>query len=564
MNEKILIIEDEQDLRDIYSSILAGEGYDVLTEENFNNALRRLDDNRIDLIFTDIMLGGKTGVDLLREVKERALTCPVVMITGVATVETAAEAVRLGAYDYIPKPLAPDTLIRVASMALRFKMLNDSYETSRKNLKAIFRSLKDAIITVDENLNIIEINNAAEGFCGSRENAIGIPVESRLTHCSSELINVLRATVREKQSMDIGYVECKSVDETTKIVNVTTYPLITDSNRVSGAVMVLRDETRLVDLERDLKERRQFHNIIGKSEKIQEIYFLIEELSGVESTVLITGESGTGKELVAEALHYAGERRTKPLIKVNCAALSEQLLESELFGHVRGAFTGAISDKPGKFELADGGTLLLDEIGDISPAIQVKLLRVLQSKEFERVGGTTSIKVDVRVVAATNRDIADMVKRGNFREDLYYRLSVIEIHIPSLRDRIEDVPLLTEHFLGTLSKKLHKELKSITEDVMKMFIEYSWPGNIRELLHTMEHAAVLTRDPVISVDDLSSKFIRLFEKESQKQAATPSKEKLDIIDALDKSKWKKAKAARLLGISRTTLYQKIRDYNIYK
>ncbi len=564
MSNKILVVEDEKDLRVLYSSIFGDEGYIVSTAQDFESAIKILDEEYFDVVFTDIMLGGRTGIEILHEIKRRELSCPVVMITGVPTVETAAEAVRLGAYDYIPKPPAAETLIRVASMALRFKKLNDRYKRSQKNLEAIFRSVKDSIITVDENLNIIEMNNAAEGLCGPKENAVGKPVESRLSHCCDELIKVLRSTVKEKQSMEIGCVECKSADETRHMVNVTTYPLITDFNKVSGAVMFLRDDTRLIDLERDLKERRKFHNIIGKSEKMQEIYFLVEELSGVESTVLITGESGTGKELVAEALHYTGERSKKPLIKVNCAALSEQLLESELFGHVKGAFTGAVRDKPGKFELADGGTLLLDEIGEVTLAVQAKLLRVLQSKEFERVGGTTPIKVDVRVVAATNRAIADMVKQGKFREDLYYRLSVIEIHIPALRERIEDIPLLTEYFLGTLSKKIRKELKSVTQDVLKMFMEYSWPGNIRELQHTMEHAAVLTRDSIISVDDLSSKFKNLFKDDSQKQSDTSSAERHQIIEALEKSGWKKAGAARLLGIGRTTLYQKIRDYNITK
>ncbi len=564
MAEKILLIEDEEELRNAYSCVLRDEGYEVLTAQDFDGAMSRLDEVNFDLVITDIMLGGRTGIDILHEIKAKGLSSPVVMITGVPTVETAAEAVRLGAFDYIPKPVHPETLVRVASMALRFKKLNYRYELSRKNLEAIFRSVKEAIITVDEYLNIIEMNIAAEELCGPKENAVGNPVESRLAHCCDELINVFRTTVQEKQSMDIGYVECTSVDKSRKIVHVSTYPLVADPNSISGAVMVLRDDTRLIDLERDLKERRKFHGIIGKSEKMQEIYFLIGELSGVESTVLITGESGTGKELVAEALHYAGERSTKPLIKVNCAALSEQLLESELFGHVKGAFTGAVRDKPGKFELADGGTLLLDEIGEITPAVQVKLLRVLQSKEFERVGGTTPIKVDVRVVAATNRDITDMVNRGKFREDLYYRLSVIEIHIPPLRDRLDDVPILTDYFLGSLSKKIHKELKSVTRDVLKMFMAYSWPGNIRELQHTMEHAAVLTRDPIISVDDLSSKFKKLFEMDSQKHTDTSSTERFLIIEALEKSGWKKAKAARLLSIGRTTLYQKIREYNISK
>ncbi len=278
----------------------------------------------------------------------------------------------------------------------------------------------------------------------------------------------------------------------------------------------------------------------------------------------ITGESGTGKELAAEALHFTGGRSSGPLIKVNCSALSEQLLESELFGHVKGAFTGAIKDKPGRFEMADSGTIFLDEIGDISPTIQVKLLRVLQNMEFERVGGTTTIKTDVRIVAATNRDIEYMVSQREFREDLFYRLSVIELPLPPLRERTEDIPLLTDYILDKLSQKFNKKLKSVTRDVMMMFMEYHWPGNIRELQHTLEHAAVLTRDPVISLDDLSPKFIALTENSGRSQLVSNSVGRLEVIDALNKSGWKKAKAARLLGVSRTTLYQKIIDLNIRK
>jgi len=560
MNEKILIIEDEKDLRDMYSSILVNEGYDVLTEENFKNALKRLDNNRIDLIFTDIMLGGKTGVDVLREVKERALTCPVVMITGVPTVDTATEAVRLGAYDYIPKPVAPETLIRVASMALRFKMLNDSYETSRKNLEAIFRSVKDAIITVNEDLNIIEMNEAAEGLCGLKKSSLGMPIDHKLNNCGRKCLDILRETIQKKKPVE-GHVECMHVNNLRQVVTVNTYPLITDSKLISGVVMVLRDETRLVALERDLKERRQFHKIIGSSKKMQEIYSLIEDLTNVNTTVLITGETGTGKELAAEALHYTGVRKEKPLVKVNCAALSENLLDSELFGHVKGSFTGAIRDKPGRFETAAGGTILLDEIGDISPLLQTKLLRVLQDKKIERVGDTVSRTIDVRVVAATNKNLRNKIRQGEFREDLFYRLKVVEIKLPPLRERKEDIPFLVEHFLEKLSRKFNKKISAVSDEIMDLFMEHLWPGNVRELEHELEHACIRCRKLVISLDDLSFDF-REFIKKGEPERAGKETEREPILKALEKSGWNKAKAARILGMSRGTLYKLIRQYDL--
>jgi len=560
MNEKILIIEDEKDLRDMYSSILVNEGYDVLTEENFKNALKRLDNNRIDLIFTDIMLGGKTGVDVLREVKERALTCPVVMITGVPTVDTATEAVRLGAYDYIPKPVAPETLIRVASMALRFKMLNDSYETSRKNLEAIFRSVKDAIITVNEDLNIIEMNKASEGLCGLKKSSMGMPVEQELENCGRKCLDILKETIQKKKPVE-GHVECIHVNNCQQVVTVNTYPLITDSKLISGVVMVLRDETRLVALERDLKERRQFHKIIGSSKKMQEIYSLIEDLTNVNTTVLITGETGTGKELAAEALHYTGVRKEKPLVKVNCAALSENLLDSELFGHVKGSFTGAIRDKPGRFETAAGGTILLDEIGDISPLLQTKLLRVLQDKKIERVGDTVSRTIDVRVVAATNKNLRNKIRQGEFREDLFYRLKVVEIKLPPLRERKEDIPFLVEHFLEKLSRKFNKKISAVSDEIMDLFMEHLWPGNVRELEHELEHACIRCRKLVISLDDLSFDF-REFIKKGEPERAGKETEREPILKALEKSGWNKAKAARILGMSRGTLYKLIRQYDL--
>ncbi len=482
--------------------ILKDEGYKVFIATDFEDSISKLDKREFDLVIADIMLGNMTGIDLLREIKERGLKCPVVMVTGVPSLETATEAVRLGAYDYIPKPVKGETLIRVALMALRFKKLNDQYEDSWKNLEAIFSSVKDAIICIDNNFNIIELNNAAEMIYGLRRNAIGNSVATLFRHDSTEILDVLKTTVMELRAMDVRHIECNYIDKPKKIINLNTYPLIRNNEEVSGAVMIIKDETRLNDLERELKERRQFQKIIGSSSKMQDIYTLIEDLASVDSAVLITGESGTGKELIAEAVHYTGLRKDRQLIKVNCAALSDNLLDSELFGHVKGAFTGALSDRDGRFKLADGGTIFLDEIGDISAKMQAKLLRVLQEKEFERLGESITKTIDLRIVAATNRDLKLKIKRGEFRDDLFYRLKVVEIKVPPLRERKEDIPFLVEHFLEKLSRKFNKKIIAVSREVMERFVDYCWPGNIRELEHELEHACVRCRKPVIALDDL--------------------------------------------------------------
>jgi predicted ATPase/transcriptional regulator with GAF, ATPase, and Fis domain len=317
----------------------------------------------------------------------------------------------------------------------------------------------------------------------------------------------------------------------------------------------------LANLERDIEKRHRFQNIVGKSEKMQGIYSLIEDLADLSATVLITGESGTGKELVAEALHYGGKRRDKPFVKVNCSALSETILESELFGHVKGAFTGADKDKVGRFQKAGDGTIFLDEIGDISPYFQKRLLRVLQEREFEQVGDTTPKKMKARVLAATNQDLLEKVRGGEFRKDLYYRLRVVALNLPPLRDRREDIPLLLRHFLKHFSNELGKEIMDISKDVLKQFMECPWPGNIRELKNTLEHICILCKDSTITVDDLPADFTDLAGPETSfgiGDADTPQA----ILLALEEAKWNKTHAAHLLGISRRTLYRKLEEHNM--
>jgi sigma-54 specific flagellar transcriptional regulator A len=316
-----------------------------------------------------------------------------------------------------------------------------------------------------------------------------------------------------------------------------------------------------------------FPHIIGQSAKMREVFDLIQKVADCDSTILLNGETGTGKGMVARAIHQRSKRRDKPFISINCGAIPENLLESELFGHVRGAFTGATSSKQGKFELADGGTILLDEIGDMSSDLQVKVLKVLEEGEFEQVGGAKTIKVDVRIIAATHRDLSEEVQKGNFREDLYYRLYVIPMMLPALRDRKSDIPYLLSHFLEKSNQKNDRDVKEITDEALTMMMSYSWPGNVRELKNMVERMVVLKGTGKITSRDLplELKSIHKFESSANIEisdegiclnSAVTEFEKALILQSLEKTKWVKNKAAKLLHLNRTTLVEKIKRHHL--
>lgn len=312
-------------------------------------------------------------------------------------------------------------------------------------------------------------------------------------------------------------------------------------------------------LKQDVTRCYGLSSIIGEGNAIRNLLTMIERIASSDSTVLITGESGTGKELVATTIHYQSPRRDKPLVKVNCAALPEGLIESELFGHEKGAFTGALKKKPGRFELASGGTIFLDEVGDLPPSAQAKLLRVLQDKTFERIGGTEPIKVDVRIIAATNRDLKEEVKKGRFREDLFFRLNVIPVHIPPLRERKEDIPLLVEYFLKKFNSRLGKNVR-FSSEAMKALFEYDYPGNVRELENIIERVVVLSQGGIIKKDDLPFSFSTTGSLLLSEVSSRVEKE--HILKVLKLTGGNKTRAAELLGISRKTLWEKLNAYGI--
>ncbi len=326
-------------------------------------------------------------------------------------------------------------------------------------------------------------------------------------------------------------------------------------------------------LRQQLKKKYRFENFIGDSKEIQDVFELIEKVADTDSTVLITGESGTGKELIAKAIHYNSYRRDKPMVVINCGAIPEELLESELFGHEKGAFTGAHKSRMGRFELANGGTIFLDEIGDMSPNLQVKLLRVLQEQKFERVGSTRTIGVDVRIIAATNQDLLSAVKKGKFREDLYYRLNVIPIIVPPLRRRKSDTPLLVDFFVKKFNQEKQKNIKRFTPKAMEALLRYDWPGNVRELENLVERVIILSNGDEVGVKDLPESMIQRTKTVEPLKAAAPRAampfdravaeyEKQLILKALEEANWVKTKAAKLLKMNRTTLIEKMKKIKL--
>lgn len=331
----------------------------------------------------------------------------------------------------------------------------------------------------------------------------------------------------------------------------------------------IKEENTRLKLQLSANQRDHFHNIVGRTPAMQKIYNLIEAIISTRATVLINGESGTGKRLIAHAIHkYNAQERDKPFVEVSCGALPETLLESELFGHVKGAFTGAIKDRIGRFELAAGGTIFLDEIDAFSPALQAKLLRVLQEGEFERVGDTKTFKVDVRVIAATNQNLQELITQGRFRKDLYYRLNIIPIELPPLRQRLEDIPLLIDNLIKKHTKHLSKKIEGVSEQVLELLMAYHWPGNIRELENIIERAIILTKGPVISVADLpetlTAKVIAASEGNGKLKLkeALQSPEKDLISRALERFKGNRNETAKALGINRTTLYKKMQKFGL--
>lgn len=441
----ILVVEDDLRVGESLCLLLKRRGYKTLFATNGREALQVFRQQEINLVITDLVMPKMDGIALLEAIKSLRPETEVIVISAQGTIEKAVQAMKLGAFDFIEKPINPRVISLLVERAL------------------------------------------------------------------------------ERQTLVI-------------------------QNR---------------DLRSKLEDRFHFKNIVGKSEKMVKVFDLIRHIAPYDSSVLIIGESGTGKELIANAIHYNSPRASKPFVKVSCASLSEGIIESELFGHEKGAFTGAITSRKGRFEMAHEGTLFLDEVEDIPPSTQIKLLRVLQEGEFERVGGNKTIKVDIRIIAASNRDLQEEVRKGNFREDLYYRLNVVNIKLPPLRDRKEDIPFLVNFFIEKFNQKYHMNVKGVSQRAMSCLMDYQWSGNVRELENTIESALVIHHPEVLDLPHLPQEI-----RESQGapevipfKIGTPLQEveREMLLHTLRATKGNKRKAAKLLGINVRTIHRKIRE-----
>ncbi|HSB07675.1 MAG TPA: sigma-54 dependent transcriptional regulator [Thermodesulfobacteriota bacterium] len=446
---RLLVVDDDPVTLDLLKEVLTQEGYEVTVALGGEEAIARGMDNPVDIVITDVRMEDKDGMEVLRTFKRLSPETTVIMITAFGSIETAIEAIREGAFDYISKPFKLDEITLTLRRALEQRRLLQENKFYRQ----------------------------------------------------------------------------------------------------------------------DLLTKYEFKNVIGQTPSMVQVYKTIAKVADTKSTVLLCGESGTGKELIARSIHDNSPRNPRPFIPVDCASLVENLLESELFGHVRGAFTGAVGPKKGLFEEAEGGTLFLDEVANISLSMQTKLLRFLQEHEIKRVGGTESVKVDVRIISATNQQLEPLVKDGKFREDLFYRLNVITIILPPLRERKEDIPLLANHFVQKFTEEYQKSISHISPEALDIFMQYSWPGNVRELENTIERAVIFSIHPIILPEDLPQKLldtipekklddlIRRFPLLTEKLLSLKDVEKNYVLKVLQETKGNKKKAAEILGIDRTTLYR---------
>ena len=426
------------------------------------------------------------------------------------------------------------------------------------SLSTILDSIADGVFTVDDEWRITSFNKSAERITGfSKEEAIGQYCYEifRTNVCLEQC--ALRETMETGQNIINKELNILDKGNREVSVSISTAVLQDDKGNIKGGVETFRDLSLIKELDKEIHEKYSFHDIISKHPRIINIFCILPDIARSESTVLIQGESGTGKELFAQAIHNLSPRSDGPLVKVNCSALPESLLESELFGYRKGAFTDATRDKPGRFQLAERGTIFLDEIGDITPGIQAKLLRVLEAKEFEPLGGTATLKADVRVVAATNKNLQELVQRNQFRTDLYYRLNVVRIDLPSLQERSMDIPLLIEHFIGAFNKKTGKEILGVSEEVIGMLINHAYPGNVRELENIIEHAFILCKGTHIQKEHLP-RYLYDHKTPAEEKKSIRKLEEEHIIQTLQQCGTNLTKAARELGIHRTTLWRKLR------
>ncbi|NLC07617.1 MAG: sigma 54-interacting transcriptional regulator [Syntrophomonadaceae bacterium] len=446
------------------------------------------------------------------------------------------------------------------------------------HIQTILDSVADGIFTVDRNFIIKSFNRAAERIIGvSREQAIGQKCYDVFHANICQNNCALKHTINTGQEIIDLHINVLNHKGDQIPISISTAILTDQTGRLIGGVETFRDLSALEELRKELSRQYSFQDIISKNHTMQEIFSILPDIADSDATVLIEGPSGSGKELMAKAIHNLSPRRDKPLIAVNCGALPDTLLESELFGYVRGAFTDAKKNKPGRFAQAEKGTIFLDEVGELSPAFQVKLLRVLQEREYVPLGATTPVKTDVRIIAATNRNLLEMVQQKTFRQDLYYRLNILRIKLPSLNERREDIPLLVEHFLRKLNLKKDKRISQVSGEVLQFLLSYSFPGNIRELENILEHAFILCRGNQIELEHLPKEVVQgnssdIFNYKNNQAQTSPNRPIINqtrqeseialISRTLEQFQGHRGKTAQALGINKSTLWRKMKRYGL--
>ena len=574
---KTLLVEDDPITRRMLEKVLETEGFETSSFEDAEAAWHAIQTESYPLIVLDWMLPGISGLELCQRIRQLpdGLASLVLMITArndPGDLETILEA---GVDDYIPKPFD----FKLLKVRLRIARQQAENLLSRKNAES---ALEKAFLQMEHShADLLSILNELRiGTTLTEENG----EVTFLSKTASELLGVSEESVlgqswrtafpfSDKQKSMIGKIVSKPQKTRQKLLLVSSntdkksfrieIEAADEPRNPDRKIFFLYDVSEVHDLRMQLGEKASFHDIVGKSERMRSIYQLIQDLSPLDTTVLIDGETGTGKELVARAVHFSSVRQTQPFIALNCAGLTESLVASQLFGHKKGAFTGAISDQKGVFESGNGGTVFLDEIGEIPLNVQSSLLRVLENREISRVGEVMTRKVNVRIISATNRDLSKMVENGQFRIDLLYRLRVARIALPGLRDRREDIPLLVDLFLRQLRATIGKSVISVSDEAYGSLMAYPWPGNVRELRNAMEFAVIRCRGNEIRVSDLPPEVTpEVTEEESppQDHLDVQRDEKAELVRALKQTRGNRTRAAKILGLSRATFYRRLADY----
>jgi len=569
----ILLVEDNPGdarlIRELFRDI-HGRSFDILTAESFRQAHDRLKASTVDLALVDLSLPDSHGLDTFRKLARSYPSLPQVLLTGLNDRETAIQAVREGAQDYLLKgEVDGHILMRAIDYAIERKHIqaeleaaNTRLQKSAEDLHSILNQLHIGTILIDPDGRILHMSVSALRLLGKNGTIPeGRPWQDALGFADHD-VHALEGLMQQDERKKI-LVHFTPPGHSPRWLEIDIHD---DPRDIRAKMFFLYDVTEIHTLRRQLEDKSQFHDLIGKCRPMQDVYRQIRNLALVDSTVIIEGETGTGKELVARALHDSSPRNDKPFLAVNCAGLTESLLGSQLFGHRKGAFTGAHSDHKGFFESAQGGTIFLDEIGDMPAPVQTSLLRVLQEKEITRLGESQPRKVDVRIICATHHDLQDQVARQTFRADLLYRIRVGRIHLPPLRERQEDFPLLIWAFVGQCRKAMGKLfVQDVGADAMQRLSRYQWPGNIRELKSVIEYAVLQCEGDTIQTRHFPPELLESPEPAlPASEMTTTAKDRERLLGALKEAKGNRAKAAQLLGISRATFYRWLDDLNISK